>query len=147
MSKKNKLHQGELDMIELGLYVTYPINLNALLTQSERDVLNAIRHCLNVGERYISISVFRLMTGLSENTIRKARDALLKLDIIKKGKETTIGTEYTIKYETLCPIVAQLNEEKNPIQRLIDADKFRGEGREINKILINDFKKSEFNFK
>lgn len=146
MSKKHKLHQGEKDLIELGLYVTYPINLNTLLTQSERDVLNAIRHCLNVGERHISISVFRLMTGLSENTIRKARDALLKLDIIKKGKETTIGTEYTIKYETLCPIVAQLNEEKNPIQRLIDADRFRGKGREINKKLIEEFQQSEFNF-
>ena len=146
MSKKHKLHKGEQDLIEMGLYVTYPINFNTFLTQSERDVLNAIRHCLNVGRRHISISVFRLMTGLSENNITKARDTLLKLDIIKKGKETTIGTEYTIKYETLCPIVDKLNKEKNPIQRLIDADKFRGKGREINQKLITEFEESEYNF-
>jgi hypothetical protein len=144
---KRKIHKGEQDLIDLGLYVTYPINLNTLLKQSERDVLIAIRHCLNTGERYISNSVFRLMTGLSENTVRKARDALIKLDIIEKGKETTVGTEYKIKYETLCPIVAQLNKEKNTIQRLIDADKFRGEGQEINQKLIEEFQKSEYSIK
>lgn len=141
----NKIHKGEQALIDMGIYVALPINLNILLTQNERDVLNVIRHCNNNGERYISNSVFRIMTGMAENTIRKARDSLIKLGIIEKGKTTTIGTEYKVNFKNLCTNVKNLNEQRNPVKRLALADKLRGAGQEINKQLIEEFKNTEFN--
>lgn len=145
MSSNNKIHKGEQALIDMGIYVALPINLNMLLTQNERDVLNVIRHCNNNGERYISNSVFRIMTGMAENTIRKARDSLIKLGIIEKGKTTTIGTEYKVNFKNLCTNVKNLNEQRNPVKRLALADKLRGAGQEINKQLIEEFKNTEFN--
>lgn len=145
MSSGNKIHKGEQALIDMGLYVVHPMNLNNLLTQNERDVLNVIRHCNNIGERYISNSVFRIMTGMAENTIRKARDSLIRLGIIEKGKTTTKGTEYKVIFNTLCKMVQQLNQQRNPVKRLALADELRGAGQEINKQLIEEFKNSEFN--
>lgn len=145
MSSNNKIHKGEQAIIDMGVYVALPINMNILLTQNERDVLNVIRHCNNNGERYISNSVFRIMTGMAENTIRKARDSLIKLGIIEKGKTTTIGTEYKVNFKNLCTMVKNLNGQRNPVKRLALADKLRGAGQEINKQLIEEFRNTEFN--
>ena len=134
----NKLPKGEQLLIEKGLYVTLPLNMMILLTQSERDVLNAIRHCKNLGEHFISNSVLRIMTGLNEKTIRKARNKLIEMNIIEKGNTCSRGTEYRIRYSTLH------NQERNPVKRLILADSLRGKGREINDELIKEFKDSEF---
>lgn len=139
-----KLPKGEQLLIEKGLYVTLPLNMMILLTQSERDVLNAIRHCKNLGEHFISNSVLRIMTGLNEKTIRKARNKLIEMNIIEKGNTCSRGTEYRIRYSTLHNHISRLNQERNPVKRLILADSLRGKGREINDELIKEFKDSEF---
>lgn len=145
-TKKSKISKGEQAILEMGLNVAVPINLNMLLTQSERDVLNIIRHRTCIKRPHISISLFSLLTGLSENTIRKARDSLLAMGIIEvDNKGISIGKEYKVKYDILMPMIIQLNEEKNPVKRLGLADKLRGKGREINKNLIERFHDSEFN--
>ena len=147
MSSSNKIHKGEQAIIDMGMYVALPINMNILLTQNERDVLNVIRHCNNNGERYISNSVFRIMTGMAENTIRKARDSLIRLEIIEKVKTTTSGTEYKVNFKRLCTMVKNLNEQRNPVKRLCLADELRGKGMEINNKLIKEFKNTEFDVK
>ena len=144
MSDK-KIHKGEQALIDMGMYVALPINMNILLTQNERDVLNVIRHCNNNGERFISNSVFRIMTGMAENTIRKARDSLIQLEIIEKVKTTTSGTEYKVNFKSLCTMVKKLNEQRNPVKRLRLADELRGKGMEINKKIVDEFKNTEFN--
>ena len=146
MSDK-KIHKGEQALIDMGMYVALPINMNILLTQNERDVLNVIRHCNNNGERFISNSVFRIMTGMAENTIRKARDSLIQLEIIEKVKTTTSGTEYKVNFKSLCTMVKKLNEQRNPVKRLSLADELRGKGMEINKKLIEEFRNTEFDIK
>ena len=145
MSSSNKIHKGEQAIIDMGMYVALPINMNLLLTQNERDVLNVIRHCNNNGERFISNSVFRIMTGMAENTIRKARDSLMQLELIEKVKTTTKGTEYKVNFKSLCTMVKKLNEQRNPVKRLRLADELRGKGMEINKQLIEEFRNTEFN--
>ncbi len=145
MGTKKEIHKGEKALIEMGCYVVSPINLNVLLTPNEQMVLNVIRHSKNLGQRFISNSALQVSTGLSENTVRKARDALIKLDIIEKvGKPTTIGTEYKIKYKTLCTIIEELNNIKNPIKRLEHVDKFRGKELALHTKIIDDFRDSEF---
>ena len=133
-------------MLDMGMYVSLPMNLNILLTQSERDVLNVIRHCENLKRERISNSVFCVMTGLSENTIRKARDSLKKIGLVEQFDIRTLGTKYKVKYDTLCPMIIKLNAEKNPVERLRLADKLRGKGREKNQKLIEMFQGSEFDF-
>ena len=92
------------------------------------------------------VSVFCVMTGLSENTIRKARDSLKKIGLVEQFDIRTLGTKYKVKYDTLCPMIIKLNAEKNPVERLRLADKLRGKGREKNQKLIEMFQGSEFDF-
>lgn len=135
----NKIHKGEQFLLDEGLYVTKPVNLMVLLTPDERDVLDCIRHCCNLGVRYISHSRFRIMTRLHVKTIQRARDSLTEMGLIKKGITCKAGTAYTVDYKVLCNIVKKLNLERNPIRRLEIADEFRGKGREINTQIIKEY--------
>lgn len=113
----NKLSKGEEFLMNLGLYVSFPINLQILLDQSERDVLNSLRHCYNMGEGFVSTSVMGMMTGLSEKTIRNARDRLIDMGFLKKGKTCGLGTHYPIDYKRLGAALIALNKEVDPIKR------------------------------
>ena len=130
------MNKGEKYLLDLGLYVSLPINLQILLNQSERDILNSIRHCNNVGEKYISLSSFELMTGLSDKTIRKARDRLISMGFITQGAICKSGTHYEVNYDKLCNAIAKLNSIKLPIDRLREVDIIRGNGNEIYTELI-----------
>lgn len=142
---KSKISKGEKAILDMGYNISLPVNLNILLTQSERDVLNIIRHRINVKHPHISMSLFSLMTGLSEGTIRRARDSLLDMGIIEASEEgISIGKAYKVKYDILMPMITALNEEKNPVKRLKLADKLRGKGRETHQKLIEKFRGSEF---
>jgi DNA-binding Lrp family transcriptional regulator len=139
-----KRNKKEIELCRTGFYIPLPINLNMLLTQNERDVLNVIRHCLNFKRKYISISVFEIMTGLSENTIRKARDKLQEIGLIKYETFKNNCNKYKINYDKLIKIILELNEEKNPVARLFKADSFRGKSNRKNEKLINKYKYSQF---
>ena len=102
----------------MGLYVPLPINLQILLDQSERDVLNSLRHCYNMGETFVSTSVLALMTGLGERTIRKARDRLIDMGFLSKGKVCGLGTHYPIEYKKLYASLLELNNEPDPEKRV-----------------------------
>ena len=142
---KSKISKGEKAILDMGYNISLPVNLNILLTQSERDVLNIIRHRINVKHPHISMSLFSLMTGLSEGTVRRARDSLLDMGIIEASEEgISIGKAYKVKYDILMPMITALNEEKNPVKRLKLADKLRGKGRETHQKLIEKFRGSEF---
>lgn len=148
MAPKKKIHDGEKALIDMGCYVASPINLCVLLTPNEQVVLNVIRHCKNLGQRFISNSALQVSTGLSENTVRKVRDTLLQLDIIKQVSETTsVGIEYKINYKALCTIIEELNNIKNPIERLEFADKFRGENLAKHTTIIKKYRDSELDRK
>ena len=132
----NRINKGEKYLLDLGLYVSLPINLQILLSQSERDILNSIRHCNNVGEKYISLSSFELMTGLTDKTSRKARDKLISMGFITQGAICKSGTQYEVNYEKFCNAIAKLNSIKLPIDRLREVDNIRGNGNELYTKLI-----------
>ena len=110
--------KGEQVLIDMGLYVPLPINLQILLDQSERDVLNSLRHCYNMGETFVSTSVLALMTGLGERTIRKARDRLIDMGFLSQGKVCGLGTHYPIEYKRLYASLLELNNEPDPEKRV-----------------------------
>ena len=96
-----------------------------LFTQAERDVLNSIRHCANVGERYVSLTALHQMTQLSENTIKKARETLLAGGFIKQGETGKAGTHYDVVYKKLNNIIVELNSIRDPQERAERAKQIR----------------------
>lgn len=126
--------KGEQVLIDMGLYVPMPINLQILLDQSERDVLNSLRHCYNMGETFVSTSVIALMTNLGEKTVRKARDRLVDMGFLSKGKVCGLGTHYSIEYKKLYTSLLALNNEPDPEKRVKMAKEMRYKYLKINKI-------------
>ena len=120
-----KIPRGEQLLLDMGLYVSLPINLQILLDQSERDVLNSLRHCYNMGETFVSTSVIALMTRLGEKTIRKARDRLVDMGFLSKGKVCGLGTHYAIEYKRLYSALLALKNEPDPEKRVELAKQLR----------------------
>ena len=83
MAVKKNISKGEQFLLDSGLYVSLPINMQILFTQSERDVLNTIRHLNNIGQTAISFSLLSIYTGLTDKTIKKAVDSLKRLEVIE----------------------------------------------------------------
>lgn len=125
MKKNQDLSKGEKILLDLGLYVSLPINLQILLEQSERDVLNSLRHCYNLGQEFVSASVLALMTGLGERTIRRARDKLIEMRFLEKSVVCGLGTHYAINYKRLCSALIELNNEPDPLKRIELAKQLR----------------------
>lgn len=99
MAKKKEISNGEQFLLDIGLYVSLPINTQILFTQSERDVLNTIRHLSNIGYTAVSISLLSIYTGLTDKPIKKAIDSLKRMEIIEVGKVCKSGTRYIVKYK------------------------------------------------
>jgi hypothetical protein len=133
------LSKGEKLLVSLGRYVVMPVNLQILLDQSERDVLNSLRHCYNMGESYVSTSVIQLMTGLGDKTIRKAKDRLIEMGFLNKGIVCGKGTHYEIDYKRLSASLGELNAEPNPIARIELSKQLRNKDFS-NKIIKKYFK-------
>lgn len=144
MATKKNIVKGELFLLESGLYVALPINMQILFTQSERDVLNTIRHLNNIGQTAISFSLLSIYTGLTDKTIKKAVDSLQRLEVIEVLNVCKAGTRYKINYKVLNNTIARLNQEFNPVKRLQMADLFRGEGYELHGKMIESYTETEF---
>ena len=144
-TQDKSMNKNEKKILELGLYVALPINLQLLLTQSERDVLNTLRHLDNIGTSCASLSLLRLYTGLSGKTIQCALRNLETLGVISKGAVCKAGTHYQVLYKRLGSALMQLNQEKSPVGRLRLADKFRG-SLANNASLIKEFENTEFDY-
>lgn len=144
MAGKNNISKGEQFLLDSGLYVAFPINMQILFTQSERDVLNTIRHLNNIGQTATSFSLLSIYTGLTDKTIKKAIDSLKRLEVLEVLNVCKAGTRYKINYKVLNNTIVSLNEESNPVKRLQLADQFRGEGYELHSKLIEAYTGSEF---
>lgn len=147
MAKKKEIVKGEQFLLDSGLYVALPINMQILFTQSERDVLNTIRHLNNIGQTAISSSLLSVYTGLTDKPIKKAIDSLKRMKIIESLGICKDGTKYRIDYKVFNNIIVDLNNEFNPIERLRIADRFRGEGHELHSKTIERYCGSEFDNK
>ena len=147
MAVKNNISKGEKFLLDSGLYVALPINTQILFTQSERDVLNTIRHLNNIGQTAISFSLLSIYTGLTDKTIKKAIDSLKRLEVIEVLNTCKVGTIYKVNYKVFNNIIVDLNNEFNPIERLRIADRFRGEEHELHCKTIERHTGSEFDGK
>lgn len=139
------ISKGEKRLREIKFTVVVPINMQLLLNSAEIMILNLIRHYTTFRQKFISDSFIRINTGLCKRTIKKAKDSLAAMDIIKIGAICQKGTEYKIEYKTLCTIIKELNNEPNMYRRLELVDNFRGKERALYSNLIEEYKDSNFN--
>lgn len=129
---------------KFGYYVCMPINFVVVFTPSELVVLSVIKHCLNIGTDAISISLLKVWTGLSQNTIKDALTSLVDLDVLSKGSVSKKGTFYKINDKKLARLYMELNKTVAPVERLRIADRFRGSGKELHAGRIAEFEDTEF---
>ena len=139
------ISKGEQRLREIKFTLSVPINMQLLLNSAEIRMLNLIRHYTTFRQKFISDSFIRINTGLCKRTIKKAKDSLVAMGIIKIGNICQKGTEYIIDYRVLCPIIKELNNESNMYRRLIIVDNFRGAQRALYSKLIEEYKDSNFN--
>ena len=123
----NTLSKGEQFILDQGLYVAEPICFMRLFTQSERDVLNAIRHSKNCKQTHISLDALVDTTGMCKNTVRAAIATLSQDRFLKTPENPTNkdGTDYRIQYGKINNIIKCLNEIKDPKERAEKAKELR----------------------
>lgn len=136
-------------LITKGHYTVNPFHLKKVLTESEYTLLDIIRYESSISKGYISNTLIELEIGFTKgSSIARLKKNLIALEFIKIIEENkNKGTLYSIDYNVISNIVESLNNERNPINRLIIADNYRT-SKGLNSILykrINKFKDTSFN--
>lgn len=138
-----RVKRGESFLANQGLFVLEPINALILFTESERAILDIIRHNCRSEEFFLSNSAICLQTGISSNkTVVEAIKRLTSMQFVRKGKVSKKGTHYELNYIRFNNAIYKLNNEKIPLERLKLADSIRGEGNEIHSKYINTYIKT-----
>lgn len=141
MKKKNE----KRDILSTkGYYTINPIHLKKVLTTQEYDLFDLIRYENNVSDGYISYSLIQLEINIIQrNLIADVKRNLIKLGFITVVEDNrNRGTKYAVNYPVVANLVEILNNERNSVNRLRIADKYRTE-RGINSIVDNRIKKFE----
>lgn len=145
MKKKNEKHDI---LADLGHYTVNNIHLKKVLTSQEFDLFDLIRYENNVSNGYISYTLIQLEVGIIQrNLIAEIKRNLIALKFITVVDDSrTKGTKYTVNYETVRDVVQVLNDERNSVNRLRIADKYRTD-RGLKSIVGNRISKfSNTNF-
>lgn len=110
------------------LFVKVPINLKSLLSQNERDFLEAVIHLQSLGKRHTSDSLVMANSGLNSNQITGAKRNLVALELLtvisNKGSHGSIYVVNAYRYNTL---VERLNAIQDAPQRFETGDNVRKE--------------------
>ena len=119
LKKKSKLEVNEL-------FVKVPINLKCVLTQNERDFLEAVIHLQSLGKYHTSDSVIMANSGLNSNQITKAKQNLIRLDLLEVATDKSpLGSRYVIKEETYNQLLKQINAITHAPERFEAGDNYR----------------------
>lgn len=139
--KKNEKH----DIIaQCGHYTPNPIHLKKVLTSQEYDLFDLIRYENNISNGYISYTLIQLEIGIIQrNLIAETKRNLIKLGFISIVDESrSKGTKYTVNYGIIKLLVEKINAERNSVNRLKIADKYRTD-KGLNSIVGNRITKFE----
>ena len=110
------------------LFVKVPINLKSLLSQNERDFLEAVIHLQSLGKRHTSDSLIMANSGLNSNQITGAKRNLIALGLLTvKSDQGSRGSIYVVNTKHYNALVEQLNSIRNAPQRFETGDSVRKE--------------------
>jgi hypothetical protein len=127
---KSKLEVNEL-------FVKCPMNLKCVLSQNERDFLEAVIHLQSLEKYNTSDVLIMANSGLNSNQITLAKKNLIKLGLLEVvTNKSQLGSRYVVKAETYNRLLRQLNDISNAPQRFETGDKFREE-HDLQPIFVN----------
>lgn len=110
------------------LFVKSPINLKCVLSQNERDFLEAVIHLQSTGKYFTSDSLIIANSGLNTTQITKAKRNLMQLEILDIATDKNPqGSRYIVKEDVYNSLVGKLNGILSATERFEYGDKYREE--------------------
>ena len=121
---KKSQFKSKLEVNEL--FVKSPINLKCVLSQNERDFLEAVIHLQSLGKYHTSDRLIMANSGLNANQITSAKKNLVQMGLITVASDTSPqGSRYIINEENYNCLLRQLNSIKLAPERFEFGDKIR----------------------
>ena len=116
---KSKLEVNEL-------FVKSPMNLKCVLSQNERDFLEAVIHLQSLGKYHTSDSLIMANSGLNSNQITNAKRNLMQMGFLTVATDKSpLGSRYIINEENYNCLLRQLNSIKLAPERYLFGDRLR----------------------
>lgn len=126
MEKNKSNFKSKLEVNEL--FVKVPINLKCVLSQNERDFLEAVIHLQSLGKYHTSDSLIMANSGLNANQITKAKQNLVLLGLLTTATDKSLqGSRYIVREDTYNMLLKQLNSILTAPERYEFGDRFREE--------------------
>ena len=134
-TKAKSQYKSKLEVNEL--FVKCPMNMKCLLSQNERDFLEAVIHLQSLEKYNTSDVLIMANSGLNSNQITLAKKNLIQLGLLEVVTDKSpLGSRYIVKAETYNQLLRQLNDISNAPQRFETGDKFREE-HDLQPIFVN----------
>lgn len=121
---KKSQFKSKLEVNEL--FVKSPINLKCVLSQNERDFIEAVIHLQSLGKYHTSDSLIMANSGLNANQITSAKKNLVQIGLITVASDKCPqGSRYIINEENYNRLLKQINSIKLAPKRFEFGDKIR----------------------
>ena len=121
---KKSQFKSKLEVNEL--FVKSPINMKCVLSQNERDFIEAVIHLQSLGKYHTSDSLIMANSGLNANQITSAKKNLVQIGLITVASDKCPqGTRYIICEENYNRLLRQINSIKLAPERFEFGDKIR----------------------
>jgi hypothetical protein len=123
---KKSQFKSKLEVNEL--FVKSPINLKCVLSQNERDFIEAVIHLQSLGKYHTSDSLIMANSGLNANQITLAKKNLVQMGLITVASDKSPqGSRYIINEGNYNCLLRQLNSIKLAPERFEFGDRLRSE--------------------
>lgn len=121
---KKSQFKSKLEVNEL--FVKSPINLKCVLSQNERDFLEAVIHLQSLGKYHTSDSLIMANSALNANQITLAKKNLVQMGLITVASDKSPqGSRYIINEKNYNCLLRQLNSIKLAPKRFEFGDRLR----------------------
>ena len=121
---KKSQFKSKLEVNEL--FVKSPMNLKCVLSQNERDFLEAVIHLQSLGKYHTSDTLIMANSGLNANQITLAKKILVQMGLITVASDKSPqGSRYIINEKNYNCLLRQLNSIKLAPKRFEFGDRLR----------------------
>lgn len=102
--------------------------MKCLLSQNERDFLDAVIHLHAIGQYRTSDRLIMMNSGLNDNQITRAKRNVVALDLLSvQSNSKRLGCMYCIHVDRYNQLLERLNEISDAVQRFTTGDAIRKE--------------------
>lgn len=126
ISSKPKKGQFKSKLEVNELFVKSPMNLKCVLSQNERDFLEAVIHLQSLGKYHTSDSLIMANSGLNSNQITSAKRNLVQMGFMTVATDNCPkGSRYIVNEGNYNCLLRQLNSIKLAPERFEFGDRLR----------------------